>query len=71
MAMSLRRNALLGAIIVLAIVSILIIWQLVTTDYPTHSDVFYIGLVAGVLAGSLLICLFLIGFLVVLLIRSS
>ena len=60
--MSLGKYVLLGAEIVLAVISISIIWQLLTADYPTHSDVFFMGVEAGVLAVMLLVCLVLIGF---------
>ena len=60
--MSLRSYILLGVIALLAIVSISIVWQLLTANYPTHSDVFFMGVEAGVLAVVLLICLVLIGF---------
>ena len=51
---------LLGVIIVLFIVSIFIIWQLFTAKYPTHSDVFFMGVECGVLVVVLLVCIFLI-----------
>jgi len=59
-----KRYALLSAIILLVIVSVLIIHRLFTAEYPTHSDVFFMGVECGVLVvvllGSLfLICLFL------------
>jgi len=59
-----KAYALLSAIILLVIVSVLIIHQLFTAEYPTHSDVFFMGVECGVLVvvllGSLfLICLFL------------
>ena len=60
--MFLRSYILLGVIALLAIVSISIVWQLLTANYPTHSDVFFMGVEAGVLAVVLLICLVLIGF---------
>jgi hypothetical protein len=52
----------LGAIILLIIVSASIIWLLFTANYPTHSDVFFMGVEAGALAAVLLVCLFLTGF---------
>jgi hypothetical protein len=61
--MSLRKYLLSGATVVLAIISISIIWQLLTADYPTHSDVFFMGVEAGALAVVLLVCLSLMGFL--------
>jgi hypothetical protein len=56
-----RSHVLLGIVALLTIVSISIAWQLVTTNYPTHSDVFFIGVEAGVLAVVLLLCLFMNG----------
>jgi hypothetical protein len=60
--MSSKGYFFLGVIILLAIVSISIFWQLLTTKYPTHSDVFFMGVEAGVLAVVLLVCLVLSGF---------
>jgi len=60
--MSSKGYFFLGVTVLLAIVSISIIWQLLTTKYPTHSDVFFMGVEAGVLAVVLLVCLVLIGF---------
>jgi uncharacterized membrane protein YcjF (UPF0283 family) len=60
--MSLRSYFFLGVVVLLAIVSISIVWQLLTANYPTHSDVFFTGVEAGVLAVVLLVCLALIGF---------
>jgi uncharacterized membrane protein len=60
--MFLRSYVLLGIIALLAIVSISIVWLLFAADYPTHSDVFFMGVEAGVLAAVLLVCLVLIGF---------
>ena len=60
--MFLRSYILLGVIALLAIVSISIVWRLFTANYPTHSDVFFMGMEAGVLAVVLLVCLVLIGF---------
>jgi hypothetical protein len=45
----LRGYSLAGIVIGLGAVSISIIWQLLTGDYPTHSDVFWIGVQTGVL----------------------
>ena len=61
--MSPKRNLLLASMIVLAVISISIVWYLATTGYPTHSDVFWLGVQSGFLAGLLLLCLGLIGFL--------
>jgi hypothetical protein len=51
------------SIIPLAIISVSIIWYFATTDFATHSDVFWYGVIAGFLALLLLMCLGLIGFL--------
>jgi hypothetical protein len=58
-----RSYFLSGVIVILSIVSISIVWKLFTADYPTHSDVFFMGLEAGALAVVLLVCLVLIGIL--------
>ena len=60
--MFLRSYILLGVIALLAFVSISIVLRLFTANYPTHSDVFFMGVEAGVLAVVLLVCLVLIGF---------
>jgi uncharacterized BrkB/YihY/UPF0761 family membrane protein len=60
--MFLKSYVCLGVIALLAIVSISIAWQLLTANYPTHSDVFFMGVEAGVLGTVLLVCLVLIGF---------
>ena len=57
-----RGYILLSAIALLAIVSTSIVWKLLTANYPTHSDVFFMGVEAGVLGIVLLVCLVLIGF---------
>jgi len=61
--MFLRGYILLGGIALLTIVSAAIAWQLLTADYPTHSDVFFLGVEAGVLGAALIVCLVLICFL--------
>jgi len=58
--LSIKGYVLLGAIIVFVIVSILITQRLFTAKYPTHSDVFFMGVECGVLVVVLLVCLFLI-----------
>jgi hypothetical protein len=58
-----KRNTLLIVIGILAVISISISWHFATTKYPTHSDVFWYGVIAGFLATLLLTCLSLIGFL--------
>ena len=58
-----KDYVLLGAIALLAIVSISIVWQLFSANYPTHSDVFFLGVEAGVFGVVLLVCLVLIGIL--------
>ena len=55
-----KRSLLLAFIIVLGVS---IVWYFATTDYPTYSDVFWLGLQSGFLAALLLMCLVLIGFL--------
>jgi uncharacterized membrane protein len=47
-------------IVVLLIASVSIAWRLFTANYPTHSDVFFMGVECGALLVVLLICLFLI-----------
>jgi hypothetical protein len=59
--MSPRGYILLTAIALLTIVSISIVWHLLSANYPTHSDVFFMGVEAGFLAAVLLVCLVLIG----------
>lgn len=61
--MSMRRYVLLGVTAFLGFVSLSIIWRLLTFKYPTHSDVFFMGVEAGALAILLLVCLSLIGYL--------
>ena len=56
-----KEYVLLGAIILLLIISILIIWELLTANYPTHSDIFFMGVQCGVLIVVLLVSLVLIG----------
>jgi hypothetical protein len=58
--MSLRKYFLLGIIAFLSVVSVSILWRLLTVKYPTHSDVFFMGVEAGALAILLLACLSLI-----------
>ncbi len=58
-----KRVVLLAVIGVLAAVGIFIAWHFATTKYPTHSDVFWYGAMAGFLATMLLGCLSLIGYL--------
>ena len=58
--MSLRKFVLLGVTAFLSVVSISILWRLLTVKYPTHSDVFFMGVEAGALAILLLVCLSLI-----------
>lgn len=50
--------------IILIVASILFAQRLLTAGYPTHSDVFYLGVEAGVLLFALIICLVLICWLV-------
>ncbi|MCK4474828.1 hypothetical protein KAU30_03205 [Candidatus Bathyarchaeota archaeon] len=58
--MSIKGYVLLGVIILFFIISILITWRLFTAEYPTHSDVFFMGVECGVLVVVLLVCLFLV-----------
>jgi len=58
-----KGYVLVGFIIILFIVSVSIIWHLLTAEYPTHSDVFFMGVECGALVVVLLVCLFLIGLL--------
>ncbi len=51
------------ALILLAIISSFILLHFATTKYPTHSDVFWYGVIVGFLATLLLMSLTLIGFL--------
>jgi len=60
--MSLRKYVLLGVTAFLGVVSISILWRLLTVKYPTHSDVFFMGVEAGALAILLLVCLSLISY---------
>ena len=46
--------------VLLFFLSVSILWTLLKTDYPTHSDVFYIGVEFGVMSVILLLCLLLI-----------
>jgi len=57
-----RSYVRLGVTVLLAIVCISIVWQLFTANYPTHSDVFFMGVEVGFLAAALLVCLVLIAF---------
>jgi hypothetical protein len=61
--MSLRKYVLLGVTAFLGFVSVSVLWRLLTFNYPTHSDVFFIGVEAGGLTILLLVCLSLIGYL--------
>lgn len=53
----------LGVVVFLFVISISIVWQLATTQYPTHSDIFYMGVEFGALAMLLLVCIVLISLL--------
>jgi hypothetical protein len=57
---STKGYVLLALFIVLAIVSITIAYRLFTAEYPTHSDVFFLGVECGGLGVLLLGCLILI-----------
>jgi len=56
----LKRYVLLAPIILFVVVSILITQRLFTAKYPTHSDVFFMGVECGVLVFLLLLCVFFI-----------
>jgi uncharacterized BrkB/YihY/UPF0761 family membrane protein len=58
--LSIKGYILLALTIIFAIVSVSIIQTLFSAKYPTHSDVFFMGVECGVLVVVLLICLFLI-----------
>jgi hypothetical protein len=60
--MSTKRCVLLSFTAFLGVVSIAIIWRFLTVNYPTHSDVFFMGVEAGALAILLLVCVVLIGY---------
>lgn len=51
------------AIVILVIISGFIVWYFASTDFATHSDVFWYGVMAGFLAALLTLCIGLIGFL--------
>jgi len=55
-----KRHLYSFAIIVLVIASSLFAQRLLTAGYPTHSDVFFLGVEAGVLLSALMVCLVLI-----------
>jgi uncharacterized membrane protein len=55
----------------LFVISASIVWELFRKDYPTHSDVFYIGVVYGALAVLLLVCIVLISVLLYYLARLT
>lgn len=46
-------------LVVLFFAGVLIAWQLFTANYPTHSDVFWMGVECGMLVVVFLVCLFL------------
>jgi len=66
-----KGYVLLAVIIVFVVVSILITQRLFTAEYPTHSDVFFMGVECGVLVVVLLVCLFLICLLLYRLVQKS
>jgi hypothetical protein len=55
------KAIVLLAIFLLFVASILIAFRLLTAEYPTHSDVFYMGVEFGALVILFLVCLILIG----------
>jgi hypothetical protein len=60
--MPLKRYVLLSIAAFLGVVGISIVWRFLTAKYPTHSDVFFMGVEAGALAVLLLVCVSLIGY---------
>lgn len=66
-----KGYVLLAVIILFIIVGILITQRLFTAEYPTHSDVFFMGVECGVLVVVLLVCLFLICLLLYRLLQKS
>ena len=62
LAILLRKNVLLSVIAFLVVVSVSILWTFLAVKYPTHSDVFFMGVEAGALGVLFLACLSLIGF---------
>jgi len=66
-----KGYVLLALITLFVIISILITQRLLTAEYPTHSDVFFMGVECGVLVVVLLICLFLICLLLYCLVPKS
>ena len=54
------KRELSFGIIVLAVASILFAQRLLTAGYPTHSDVFYLGVEAGVFLSGLMVCFVLL-----------
>jgi hypothetical protein len=55
-----KRQLYSFGIIVLIAYSALFAQRLLTAGYPTHSDVFYSGVEAGVLLSGLIVCFVLI-----------
>ena len=54
------KHVLIAFIVILFLLSLSILWTFVTTNYPTHADVFWIGVQFGVLLIVLLLFIFLI-----------
>ena len=59
----LKGYILVGAVLFLSVTRIVVFHRLITADYPTHSDVFHIGVECGAIGVFLLLCLLLIGLL--------
>lgn len=60
--MHFQRHVMLGIVASLSIISIAVAWRFLTVKYPTHSDVFFMGVEAGALAVLLFACVSLIGY---------
>jgi hypothetical protein len=55
-----KRELYSFGIIVLIAASALFVQRLPTAGYPTHSDVFYLGVEAGVFLSGLMVCFVLV-----------
>ena len=56
------KYVLVAFIVILFLLSLSILWTFFTTNYPTHADVFWIGVQFGILLIVLLLSFFLICF---------
>jgi len=66
-----KRELYFFGIIVLIAASILFAQRLLTAGYPTHSDVFYLGVEAGVFLSGLMVCFVLVCWLLYRLFHSG